>query len=188
MNRFNTVFRASNFLSDLDSLDEGIISSVTRTKLYKILLPNPTKPEDYSIKFPCRIYAEIGEEGGTIQSSIFQVEGVNMRVGDEFITDDPLRLRLFFYDAVTGNKINQYNNVGYIDLEKGEVVITNVKFDLANPITLKVQPDSYDIAPIYNQLIYIKTEDVNIEMRLDTISVNGSNGIAAFKTFGKHED
>jgi hypothetical protein len=188
LNRFNTVFRASNFLSDLDSLDEGIISSVTRTKLYKILLPNPTKPEDYSIKFPCRIYAEIGEEGGTIQSSIFQVEGVNMRVGDEFITDDPLRLRLFFYDAVTGNKINQYNNVGYIDLEKGEVVITNVKFDLANPITLKVQPDSYDIAPIYNQLIYIKTEDVNIEMRLDTISVNGSNGIAAFKTFGKHED
>jgi hypothetical protein len=188
LNRFSSVFRQSNFLTDLNNLDEGIISSIVRTAVYKILSPNPTKPEDYLIKFPCEIYPEPAEKGGSIKSSVFLVEGISMRLRDETIVGDSSRHRLYFVDAVTNNKIGKYADVGYLVPAKGEVYIQNVKFDLANPITLEVRPDAYDIAPIYNQLIYIKAEDVTIEMRLDTIATNGTNGVSSYRTFTRHGD
>jgi hypothetical protein len=185
LNRFNSVFRQSVFLAEVNNLDEGIISSVTRTRIYKLLSPNPTKANDYLIKFPCKIYTE---DEGSIKSSVFLVEGIPMRLRDEPTPGDEYRYRLYFVDAVTGNRITQYTDVGYMLPEKGEVYIQNVKFDLANPITIEVSPDSYDIAPIYNQLIFIKDEDVSVEMQFDTIAVNGSNGTSAYKTFTRNGD
>ena len=185
LNRFNNVFRLSNFLASIDDLDAGIISSIVRTTLYKQFNPNPTRVEDYIIKFPCKIYID-RSSNSNIDTNSFKVENIDMLIGDEEDPNNTDRRILYFYNANTGIKVNAYNNIGYINISKGEIVIQSVKFDSTNPIRIEIKPDSYDIAPIFNQLLFIKSDDVSIEMKFDTVSSNGASGLSTYKTFTRH--
>jgi len=182
LNRFNNVFRASNFLADVDALNEGIISSVIKTTLYKDFTPNPTKAEDYSIIFPTKFFIDSSSNNNII-TSVFQVENVGMKIGDEVDPSDSSKRRLYFYNAITGVKVQAYSNIGYMSIQTGEIRINGVKFDLTNPIRIEVSPNSFDVAPIFNQLLFIKDDDVSVDLNFDEVSSLGSAGLSQFTTF-----
>jgi hypothetical protein len=186
LTKFNTVFRQSQFLTTLDSIDTGIINTVVRTELFKPFNPNPTKIEDYKINIPSKIYIDF-ESTTNITSTPFSIEGIQAIIKDEpHPTNDNYR-RLYFANASNRFKINEYSDVGYANITTGEIVLQSIKFDLANEIGIIVKPDSYDIAPKFNQLLSISMSDVTIEMNYDTVSANGSSGLATYSPFTRHE-
>lgn len=185
LNSFNSVFRSSNFLAQIDALDEGIISSVVKTNLYKNFTPNPLKAEDYTIKFPTEIIIDASSIDN-VRSTSFNIEGITARIGDEAVVGDPTTRRLFFFNPTSGAKIPGYGNVGSADVLNGIINIRGIKFDLTNQIRIEVTPNSFDIAPIFNQLLFIKEEDVTIEMSPDTVSSIGSAGLSRFQTFPRN--
>jgi len=179
---FGGVLRNSNLTASIDNLDEGIVSSVIRPTMYKTFTPNPIQTTTYNILFPSKIYLTCDAEY-SIDSTEFLIDGTTAKIGDEVISGTETTRRLFFYDAVSGSKLQSYSDVGTIDSTTNTIIINSIKFDTTNNITIYVKPDAFDIAPKYNQLLEVLSSDVTVTMSLDSISANGQSGITSFTTF-----
>ena len=186
LTKFNTIFRQSQFLALLDDVDPGIVSTVVRPQLFKEFTPNPTKVEDYRIRIPGRIYVDT-EANDNITSTTFTVEGVEMVIRDEKHPTNSDYRTLFFATAGTLFKVNEYSNVGYADTITGDIFINGIKFGLANNIGIIIKPDSYDIAPKFNQLLSISMNDLDVQMYYDTVSAQGQSGLSSYSPFTRHE-
>lgn len=185
LNRFDGILRSSQLTSSIDNADSGIINSILKLNMFKEFRPNPLIADDYTIKFSNKIYISSTDEA-TLESSKFILEGIECRLADEPIVGSaPLR-RIYVYDVLGGDKIDRYSNVGYIDPEASTVFLKNIKFDLSNYIRITVKPDSFDIAPKYNQLVNISSSDIVITSEIDTVSTLGSTGLSAYETFSRH--
>jgi hypothetical protein len=108
------------------------------------------------------------------------------------LADDPVpnsieRYRqIYVYEVATGIRIPKYSNIGLVDPSRGKVYLRDIKFDLSNKIRITVKPDSFDIAPKYNQLVNIYEADITVTAEQDTVSVLGSTGLSNYKTFPRH--
>jgi len=179
---FGGVLRHSNLLSQIDNVDDGIVSSVIKPTMYKAFTPNPTQTTTYTILFPSKLYLASDTEF-SIDSTEFLIDGIAAKLGDEPITGSVTSRRVFFYNALTQSKLQSYSDVGTIDSTTGIITINSIKFDSTNAITVYVTPDAFDIAPKFNQLLQIIPSDVTVTMSLDSISTNGQSGVSNFETF-----
>lgn len=186
LNLFGGVLRQSELLGEIDDLDDGIVSSVIRPTMYKTFTPNPTQSSTYNILFPSKIYITPDEEF-SVTSSTFTIDGVSAKIGDEPIENSTTQRRLYFYDAASEIKLQNYTDVGTVNSETGYVTINAIKFDTSNDIQIFVKPDAFDIAPKFNQLIQIDASDVSVTMSEDTISANGLSGSPNYVTFSRFE-
>jgi hypothetical protein len=185
LSKFNGILRSSNLTSLIDNADPGIINSVLKLRMYKTFRPNPLISQDYTIFFPNPIYISATNEP-TIQSSTFVIDNKECRISDEPIEgSEPLR-RLFIFEVATGLKLSRYFDIGYIDPTIGTVFIKDVNFSLSNLITIYVKPDSFDLAPKYNQILAIPQESIAVISDVDTISLLGTTGIPTYTTFSRH--
>jgi hypothetical protein len=179
---FGGVLRHSNLLSQIDNVDDGIVSSVIKPTMYKAFTPNPTQTTTYTILFPSKLYLASDTEF-SIDSTEFLIDGISAKLGDEPITGSVTSRRVFFYNALTQSKLQSYSDVGTIDSTTGIITINSIKFDSTNAISVYVTPDAFDIAPKFNQLLQIIPSDVTVTMSLDSISTNGQSGVSNFETF-----
>lgn len=184
LSKFDSVFRSSNLLTRIDNSDEGIINSIMRLELYKTFTPNPTLKTTYTIEFPSALYIEPGEIN--VRSDSFYIGNTLAQLGDEEDPNNSDRRILYFYNAATGFKLDQYTNVGYAVISTGTIVIQSIKFDLANDIKIYAHPDSYDVAPRFNQLLNINASDITVEMKYDTVSGYGAAGLSSYSAFKRH--
>lgn len=185
LNRFEGILRMSKLLTLIDNADPGILNSVIRTTMFKEFRPNPLISSDYTIKFPNRLYISSTNEP-TVYSSNFTIEGNDVRIADESLTgQEPLR-RLYLLNVNTGEKLESYTNIGYANPTTGNVYIQDIKFDTSNKIKIYAKPDSFDIAPKYDQLITISPDELVITSELDTVSKLGSTGLSSYNTFSRH--
>jgi len=186
LNRFDGILRASNLASMIDDSDPGIINTSFKLNMYKEFRPNPLKANDYTLTFSNNIYISDSSEA-TITSTPFRLEGKLCRLADDPVSDSIERYRqIYVYEVSTGIRIPKYSNVGLVDPSRGKVYLRDIKFDLSNKIRITVKPDSFDIAPKYNQLVNIYEADITVTAEQDTVSVLGSTGLSNYKTFPRH--
>jgi len=66
-----------------------------------------------------------------------------------------------------------------------------LKIDSTELFKIYVSPESNDIAPKFNQLVKIETDDaddpINITGEIDTIATQGSSGASIYTTFARHD-
>lgn len=186
LNRFDGVLRTSNLSTLIDRADPGIINTSFKLNMYKDFRPNPLKANDYTLKFSNKIYVSSSDEA-TLESSIFRLDGVNCRFGDDPIEGSTANLRrIYIFNVTTGLRIEKYSDVGYIDPNNSTVYLKDIKFDLSNVVRITVKPDSFDIAPKYNQLVNIDASEITVTAEQDTVSVLGSAGLSEYETFSRH--
>lgn len=185
LNRFDGILRMSKLLTSIDNSDPGILNSIIKTTMSKQFRPNPLASSDYTIKFPNKLYtSSIGEP--TVWSSEFTFNGVPAKIADEPLTgSEPLR-RLYIYNTLNSEKLAGYTDIGYADPATGYVYIVDVQFDLSNKITIYAKPNSFDIAPKYDQLITISSADIIVNSELDSVSKLGATGLSSYNTFSRH--
>lgn len=152
---FDSVFRLSRLQRLIDTTEDAIVSSVVRVKLNRTIVPNFTTNSSYTINFHNPIYNEPGSTAGSnVTSTSFTVSG---QTNNYFFDDDTQGNLRLFYLANDGQRVYVDNAAGTIDYGLGKIVINSINISSAanDVLTFTVEPSSYDVISVRDQLVRI---------------------------------
>lgn len=173
LNQFDGVFRYSNFLRRIDSVDPGILNSFARIYLQKSFTPQIGQSNDYEIQFSGPLYVP-SERESIIKSSTFNYRGLNANFRDEIVENSGIR-NIFLYTYENGTYVKSNSPIGQLNSRAGTVNLNNFIPDTNTPIRIEALPNSYNVAAVRNQLIDIDLRRLTIDGEIDTIAVGGSS-------------
>jgi hypothetical protein len=187
LEKFDGVFRQSKVLRLIDDVDQGILNSTIRIKLHKHIFPISGLTSSYNMQFSAPIYISDSDES-VLTTNEFTVNNTQVVATDVQITGS-LNRSINIVSATTGNII--LANVGTIYPVEGKIQIPSLKIDSTDIVKFYVSPESNDIAPKFNQLVKIETDDpedtINVTGEIDTIATQGSTGASTYTTFARHD-
>jgi hypothetical protein len=179
--KFDTVFRMSQLQRLIDTTDESIVSSVVKLKITRDIIPNFGFESSYSINLYNPIYNEPGNTtGSNITSSGFTISG---NANQFFLDDDTQGNIRLFYLSQEGTKVYTNNTAGTVDYQTGKIVVNSINIASApnNIVTFTIEPSSYDVVSVRDQLITISEDRVLINAIPDKVAsgefVSGTNYI-----------
>lgn len=178
---FDSVFRLSKLQRLIDTCEASIQSSVVKVKLSYDLEPNYNFESSYTISLFNPIYNEPGSTAGSnVNSTGFTVAG---NPNTFFFDDDTQGNLRMYYLSESGTKIYTNNNAGTIDYVNGKIIVGSINIAAAvnNAITFVIEPSSYDVISVRNQLITIAEDKLLVYPIVDKVAsgeyVSGSNYI-----------
>ena len=181
--KFDGVLRYSKLLSAVDATDVGIENSIIYLTMYKKIKPNPLATVDYVTTFPTEIYKSSESDENIVFSSTFFIDGLLSEIKDEPMLNGTKDRRLYIVDSLTGIKISKYSDIGYADVSEGKIYINSIKFDTSNELDIFIRPDAFDIAPKFNQILTISSNDIKVKGYIDTIAAYDLAGISSYVSF-----
>jgi hypothetical protein len=180
LNKFDSVFRLSKLSREIDNADPSIVSNVTKITLRYEFSPNFNTVAKYTVNLNNPIYNEgNGVRGSSIAitSSGFTLSG-NSQVW--YLEDDAIgNLRLYY--VTTGNqKVFAPTPVGTVNYAHGTITLSDLSISSgdpqqANKLVLYVQPSSYDVVSVRDQLAYIREQDIKITSIPDRVASGESS-------------
>jgi len=180
LNKFDGVYRQSEFLGSIDDADIGILSSNVYTYMFKTITTSVGIANTFDIQFAGKIESTSQDE--PIMTKVpFTYNGISYFLQDEPITGSVDRM-IYRYRINNGTKIRSAQPYGRIFTTEGRVTLSNLRTDTAETLIIEVPPASYDIAPSRNELIQIDETKLVVSGELDTISAGGSAGAKNYKT------
>ena len=177
INSFGGRLKYSKLLSQIDNVDTGITSNITKLIMRRNMVPAYNQLATYELCYANQFHADL--EGFNIRSSAFKIDGVD---GDVFMTDLPNAdgktgvIKFFTYDNSTINYIN--NNAGTVNYTKGEIILfplTITSTTLTERIEVEVTPESNDIVAKESLYIVLDTTGNSKLTLLEDVIVSGSN-------------
>lgn len=181
LQKFDSVFRMSQLQRLIDTADESIVSNVSKIKITRAITPNFGFESSYTINLYNPIYNEPGNSAGSnVFSTGFIISG---NTNQFFFDDDTLGNLRLFYLSQEGTKVYTNNNAGTIDYQSGKIVINSINI-LSSPeniVTFTVEPASYDVVSVRDQLVTISEDRILIYAIPDKVAsgefTSGSNYI-----------
>src|SRR6056300_727807 len=181
LQKFDSVFRHSKVTGLIDDTDTSVLSNVTSLLIRKTFTPTLSSSTRYDIYFRNGIFnphtGHKSASGGVISSTGFKV---------------PNDTKIYFLDDDGSGNIRRYHLVGsvrtYVNTTQGTVNYTtgqitinsltiasveNIRGASSTVIEVTVEPASYDIVPVRDQIIDIDTANSTITVEADTF-VGGS--------------
>ena len=177
INSFGGRLKYSKLLSQIDRVDTGITSNITKLVMRRDLKPLYNQLATYEICYGNIFHADL--EGFNIRSSAFKIEGVD---GDVYLTDFPNSdqttgiVKFFTLDGEIINYIN--NNAGTVDYTKGEINLFPINIastTISEKIEIEITPESNDIVAKENLYIVLDTKGNSQLNLLEDVLVSGSN-------------
>ena len=177
INSFGGRLKYSKLLSQIDRVDTGITSNITKLVMRRDLKPLYNQLATYEICYGNIFHADL--EGFNIRSSAFKIEGVD---GDVYLTDFPNSdqttgiVKFFTLDGEIINYIN--NNAGTVDYTKGEINLFPINISsttISEKIEIEITPESNDIVAKENLYIVLDTKGNSQLDLLEDVLVSGSN-------------
>jgi hypothetical protein len=182
LQQFDGVFRHSKITGLIDNVDNSILSNVTSLMVRKTFTPTISSSTKYDIYFRNGIFnphsGHKSVAGGVVTTSGFKVPN------DEkiyFLDDDGIgNIRRYYFSG----SVRTYANTtqGTVDYATGQITINslnissieNIRGASSNDIEITIEPASYDIVPVRDQIIEIDTANSKITVESDTF-VGGSS-------------
>ena len=177
INSFGGRLKYSKLLSQIDRVDTGITSNITKLVMRRDLKPLYNQLATYEICYGNIFHADL--EGFNIRSSAFKIEGVD---GDVYLTDFPDSdqttgvVKFFTLDGGIITYIN--NNAGTVDYTKGEINLFPINIastTISEKIEIEITPESNDIVAKENLYIVLDTKGNSQLNLLEDVLVSGSN-------------
>ena len=181
LQQFDGVFRHSKVTGLIDDVDTSILSNVTSLLVRKTFTPTISSSTRYDIYFRNGIFnPHAGHKsgtGGVITTSGFKVPN------DEkiyFLDDDGNgNIRRYYFVGAVRTYVN--TTQGTVNYTTGQITINsltvasveNIRGTSSTVIEVTVEPASYDIVPVRDQIIEIDTANSTITVEADTF-VGGS--------------
>jgi len=181
LQQFDGVFRHSKITGLIDNTDTSILSNVTTLKIRKTFTPTLSSSTKYDIYFRNGIFnPHAGHKsgtGGVISTSGFKVPNDN----NVFYLDDDGNgnIRRYYFVGSVRTYVN--NTQGTVNYATGQITINsltvasveNIRGASSTVIEVTVEPASYDIVPVRDQILDIDTANSSITVEADTF-VGGS--------------
>jgi hypothetical protein len=183
LNKFDAVFRESALSTLIDTSENSIVSNITKIKLKYLLTPQFNTNTKYTFSLNNPIYRPTSTQNASISlsSSGFKIAGSS---DTYYIEDNAIgNLRLFYLTA-QNVKIYTPSYIGTVNYTNGKVLIDSINItqgDSNSNITFTVEPASYDVISVRNQLAFIREQDIEVNIISDKIasgeSVSGKDFI-----------
>ena len=197
LKKFDGVYRHSKLLRIIDTADPSILNSTIRVYMQKRFVPTIGVEKLYELSFSSPIYTTRSNES-VISSTGFTYDGVTQYIENrptslglaESHTDVGGTHTLCMYKIVNNTKIITYTDIGYINAATGQIVLTafNPSAFEGSYITLTALPNSNDVAPKRNQLVYVDMSKVTVTPEVDTIATGGTSAGIGYTTTPRHEE
>lgn len=163
LNSFNSVFRRSNLLTEIDAIDQAILSSKIDVKVQLRIEPTVGNSENFELSYPMKI-ASPDDEIYSVSSSIFEFNGAVCQIKNVL---NSTRLQVIDIDD---NVL--LDNVGEYKPLDGEVNIIGFSLDSfigGNQfIKISVLPDNPSvIRPLRNYVLRLDTSESSATATID---------------------
>ena len=180
VNNFDSIFRHSNLVKDIDASNTAILSNITNVRLRKKKAIEIGKSEGLVINFGNGFYhphdGHNKTSGGILTTTGFKVDGDT--VNTYFFDDDGSGV-VRRYSIQGGVRVFADQSAGTIDYTSGKVSIDAIKFTSTvnndTSIDFTIIPSSYDVVAIRGSLIDISVDDIKVSGEVDTISSGESS-------------
>src|SRR5210317_731902 len=181
LQKFDGVFRHSKVTGLIDDVNTSILSNVTSLLIRKTFTPTISSSTRYDIYFRNGIFnphaGHKSGSGGVISTSGFKVPNDDKIY---FLDDDGNgNIRRYYFVGSVRTYVN--NTQGTVNYTTGQITINsltvasveNIRGASSTVIEVTVEPASYDIVPVRDQIIDIDTANSTITVEADTF-VGGS--------------
>ena len=157
LNDFNTTFRYSKLVENIDSVSTSIVSNNTEVIAYKALNPALNNPVPFTVRFNNKL--KTLNSTNAITSTFFTYDGNLCRLED----DGNGVIRIVSVET-EGTDPTTVLDVGTVDYVTGIVFINglNISSYEGPYIKLRALTDSYDIDAALNNIIRIQDEDISV--------------------------
>ena len=172
LEKFDSVFRHSNLLLDLDASDISILSSTVAVKLKRNISVTLNASTKYTINFNNAAYHPTNNHSQTVvESGGFFLAG-NTNV--QYIDDDGAgNIRTFYLLGGTTKTVTNAQ-AGTINYNTGQIVLTSFNISsvqaASGNLEVTLKPDSNDVVPVRNQVIEIDTVGSTTSAEIDTFA------------------
>ena len=183
LQKFDSVFRHSNLLRDIDESDTSILSSTATMKLKRIVTPSYNAITKYTISFNNMAYhPAAGWAQTVVESTGFYLSG---NTNEQFIEDDGNgNIRTFYLLGGTTKTITNAA-AGTINYNTGVVVLTSFNITsttLSNELCITLKPNSNDIIPVRQQVIEIDTVATTVAAEVDDFATGNATAGVGYST------
>jgi hypothetical protein len=181
LQKFDSIFRHSKVTGLIDDVDTSILSNVTKLDIRKTFTPTLSASTKYDIYFRNGIFnphtGHKSSTGGVISTSGFKVPNDN---NVYYLDDDGSgNIRRYYFVGSVRTYVN--NTQGTVNYATGQITINsltvasveNIRGASSTVIEVTVEPASYDIVPVRDQILEIDTANSIITVEADTF-VGGS--------------
>ena len=184
---FDSIFRHSNLVKNIDETDTSILSNITNIRLKKATNMTLNKKIGYTNEFGNAFYHPNNKYnadlGGILSSTGFTVTGDS--VNTQYFDDDGEgNLRRFYLSGST--RIYSDTTAGTVDYTTGKITINALMFtstvNTNTTIDFTVIPDSYDVVATRGSLVDISSADVTVKGEIDTIASGESSAGVGFNS------
>jgi hypothetical protein len=180
LNNFDSIFRHSNLVKDIDNSNTAILSNITNVRLRKKKAIEIGKSEGLVINFGNGFFhphdGHNKASGGILTTTGFKVDGDT--VNTYFFDDDGSGV-VRRYSMQSGVRVFADLAAGTIDYTSGKISIDAIKFTSTvnsdTSIDFTVLPSSDDVVAIRGSLIDISVDDIKVSGEVDTISSGESS-------------
>ena len=172
LEKFDSVFRHSNLLLDLDASDVSILSSTVAVKLKRNISVTLNASTKYTINFNNAAYHPTNNHSQTVvESGGFFLAG---NTNAQYIDDDGAgNIRTFYLLGGTTKTVTNAQ-AGTINYNTGQIVLTSFNISsvqaASGNLEVTLKPDSNDVVPVRNQVIEIDTVSSVTSAEIDTFA------------------
>ena len=184
LQKFDSVFRHSNLLKNIDDTDPSILSSTATLKLKRVVTPTLNAITKYTVSFNNMVYHPAASWSQTVvESTGFYLSG---NTNEQFIDDDGNgNIRTFYLLGGTTKTITNAQ-AGTINYNTGVVVLTSFNITSATnsngTIDVTVKPDSNDVIPVRQQVIEIDTVASTVTAEVDDFATGSATAGVGYST------
>ena len=184
LQKFDSVFRHSNLLKDIDETDTSILSSTATLKLKRVVTPTLNAITKYTVSFNNAVYHPAASWSQTVvESTGFYLSG---NTNEQFIDDDGNgKLRTFYLLGGTTKTITNAE-AGTVNYNTGVVVLTSFNItsvtNADGTINVTVKPDSNDVIPVRQQVIEIDTVATTVTAEVDEFATGRATAGVGYST------
>lgn len=163
LNKFNTTFRRSQILADVDDLSEAILNSRMNVKVQQRITPSLSQNLGYSLQYPVSLAAPSTTEY-TIKSTAFNINGKTCTIRN--------RLGTNILEVATADGEIVVTNIGTYDPIKGSVNIVSLAptsiIGAFSYIKISALPANQStVRPLRNYVLTLDTEKSFASAQID---------------------
>jgi len=184
LNNFEGVYRHSNLVSRIDSVNRAILNTTARVYAYKNIKVTSSNADAHTADFGFTIDGRIDQSNSMMSTSGVRVGGETHYLADEYIVGDSVRRRIYSYKIdVDGNVVRVNNKIGFITPATGLVDLSGLQNDNDQFLKISVRPASDDIISDKKKILQIDVDSTSITGDIDNMSIAGSAGLSKYNTF-----
>jgi hypothetical protein len=174
---FNGVFRHSQLLKIIDSSEYSIQNTVANVYLIKKLELTRYYDNVFQLFIPTDFY-DYDSDNVFVKSTPFRLNNKLVYITDRPDSIDSNKRQLILvYVGTGGTQIIENVDIGYINISEKTIYLYGFNPDIDSNIDLYINPKSYDIVPLRNQLLQLDENNIKIRVEKDFLQTENSLGI-----------